>query len=143
MLLTGEHAQEGPEHPVKTVLRFRGWELRNQWLFPDDELEFGDEVYDELTIRANGLAYRASPTVDLSLTLAQDLANERSECLSKRDIRNITLVLVELPGDEDPARQDDRFVKLLHNRGLADPGIAGDVNQHRCAGGDHLTEGIE
>ena len=77
------------------------------------------------------------------LTLAQDLANEGPERLSKRCMRNIPLVLVELPGDEDPARQDDRFVQLMHERGLADPGIAADENQDRCTGDDHLTEGIE
>src|SRR5207244_12878857 len=113
VLLAGEHPQKRPELPVKTILGFPGWELRNRWLFPDDELEFGDEVHDELTIRANGLAYRVSPPVDLCLTLAQDLANEGPERLSKRGIRNVPLVLVELPGDEDPARQDDRFVQLM------------------------------
>jgi len=31
----------------------------------------------------------------------------------------------------------------MNDRGLADPGIAGDENQHRCCGSDHLIEGGE
>ena len=31
-------------------------------------------------------------------------------------------------------------MQLMHDRGLADPGIAGDENQDRRAGGDHLIE---
>ena len=140
MLLAGEHPQKGPEHHVKTTLRFGGGELGNRKLPADDKFELRDEGHDELTIRANGLAYRVSPTLDPRLTLGQDLANVGAERLSKRGIRNIPVVLVELPRQEEPARQDDCFVQLMDDRGLADPGIAGDEKENRRAGGDHLSE---
>jgi hypothetical protein len=133
MLLIGEHAQKGSECHMKTGLRFRGWKLRNRRLSTNDELDLGDEVHDELPIRANGLAYRTSPTVDLRLIFAQ----------GQRGIWNIPLLLVEFSEDEESARQDDCFVKFVHDRRLADPGIAGDQQQCRRTGGDHLVESGE
>ena len=65
MILVGERRQKGSEHHVKAALGLRGWELRNRWLFPNDELQLGDEAHDELTIQANSLPDRVSPTLDL------------------------------------------------------------------------------
>jgi len=77
VLLISKHTQKGSEYHVKTGLGFHGRKLCNRRLPTDDELEFGDEVHDELPIRANGLADRASPTINLRVIFAQDLASQR------------------------------------------------------------------
>ena len=79
----------------------------------DDEFELGNEAHNELTIRAYGFPDHLAPTLDLCLALAQDLVNDSSECLSQRGVRYVPSVLVELPGEEHPARQDDSLVQLM------------------------------
>jgi hypothetical protein len=71
------------------------------------------------------------------------MASEDSERLSQRGVRNIPSVLVEFPGKKDSSRENHRFVQLMDDRGLADPGIAGDQIQYRCSGGDHPIEGSQ
>jgi len=115
MLRSSEYAQKGSEYHVKTCLGFRGWKLHNRRLSTDDELELGDEVHNELPIRANRLMYRVSPTLNLRLAFAQDLASQGAECLRQRGIRNVSLVLIKLSEDEVSARQHDRFVQLMHD----------------------------
>jgi len=51
---------------VKTAFGIHRRELCDRWLFPDDEFELGDEVYNELTIQAIGPAYRAFRTPEPS-----------------------------------------------------------------------------
>src|ERR1700732_68343 len=81
--------------------------------------------------------------LDLRLAPAQNLANEDPKRVSERRVRNIPSVLVEFSRKEDSAPEDDRFVQLMDERGLADPGIAGDQSQYRCSSGDHLIEGSQ
>ena len=52
VLLAREHAEEAPEHQLEAVLRVLRRELRDRGLLPDHELELGNEVDHELTIRA-------------------------------------------------------------------------------------------
>ena len=51
MLRASERANEAPEHQLKSVLRFLRRQVGNGRLFADDELQFGDEVDDELAVR--------------------------------------------------------------------------------------------
>src|ERR1700691_1765731 len=141
VLLACEHSQKRSEHHVKTALGFRGGEGSNRGLLADDEHELGNEAHNELAIRANGFLNRLPPTLDRCLALAEDLANEDTQRLSQRGVRNISSVLVEFSGPEYPAWKHDRFVQLMNDRGFADSGVTGHQNQRRCSGGDHSVEG--
>ncbi len=56
MLLAREYAKEAPEHHLETVLRVLRRQVRDRRLFSDHELQLGNEVDDELTIRTQRLA---------------------------------------------------------------------------------------
>src|SRR5216684_3351624 len=51
VLWAGEHPEEPPKHHLESVLCVLRRQVRDWWLFPDYELQLGNEVDDELTIR--------------------------------------------------------------------------------------------
>jgi len=55
MFRPGEDADEAPEHQLEAVLRISWRQLWNGRLFPDDELHLGDEIDDQLAVRADRL----------------------------------------------------------------------------------------
>src|SRR3984893_19060321 len=55
VLRRGEYAEEPPEHRLEAVLRVLRREVRNGRLFPDDELDLGDEADDAWAVWADGL----------------------------------------------------------------------------------------
>ena len=69
--------------------------------------------------------------------------HQAPEGLGQGGVRDVALVLVELAGREQAARRDERLVQLVHHRGLADAGIAGDQHQLRRAVGHDPVEGGE
>jgi len=52
VLLAREHPEEAPENQLEPVLRVLRRQVRDWWLFPNDELQLGNEIDHELTIRA-------------------------------------------------------------------------------------------
>src|SRR5580704_3245657 len=96
MLPPGEHAKKAPEHQLKSVLRFSRRQVGDGRLFPDDELQFGNEVDDDLCVRAKRLCQGASPLLHFRFTLDEDLADQGLEGLRQRRVRYVALVLVEL-----------------------------------------------
>src|SRR6202163_3216356 len=52
VLLAREHPEEAPENHLEAVLRVLRRQLPDRWLFPDHELQLGNEVDDQLTVRA-------------------------------------------------------------------------------------------
>src|SRR6266404_3181200 len=96
----GERAEEPSEHPLESVLCLSRRKVRNGRLSPDQELKLGNEVDDELTVRADCLAQRVSPPVKLGIALAQKRMDKALEGLAKSGVRNVALVLVELAGRE-------------------------------------------
>ncbi len=56
VLRAGEHPEEPPEHHLEPVLRVLRRQVRDRRLFSNHELQLGNEVDDELTIRAERLA---------------------------------------------------------------------------------------
>src|ERR1700722_18705699 len=56
VLFPREYPEKPPENPLKTVLRFVWWQVRDRWLFSDHKLQRGNEVDDKLTVRAQRLA---------------------------------------------------------------------------------------
>jgi len=55
MFRTREHADEPPKHQLEAPLRVLERKLRDRWLFSDDQLELGDDVDHEPSIRAQRL----------------------------------------------------------------------------------------
>ena len=107
--------------------------IRDRRLFSDDELQFGDEVDHEPSVRAQRLAQGVAPARQLGLALAQKRADKALKGLRQRRIRDVALVLVELAGGEKAARRHQHLVQLIDDGGLADAGIAGDQHQLRRA----------
>jgi hypothetical protein len=120
VLLSGEDAQKGPEHRLEPILRFLRRDLRHSRLFANDELEFGDEVYDELAVHTHGIADRVSPTLNHCLVLTENLADQSLEGLGESRVRNVPLVLVELTRNKNAPRQHDCLVQLVYERRLTD-----------------------
>ena len=102
-----EDAEEAPEHHPETVLRVLRRQVRDRRLCPDHQLQLGDEVHDELTIRAQRLAQGVPPPAELRLAPAQQRAHQALEGLGQGGVRDVALVLVELAGREQ-ARAAER-----------------------------------
>src|SRR5580704_19741869 len=98
MLLAREHPEEAPEHHLEAVLRVLRRQVRDRRLLPDHELQLGDEIDDELAIRAQRLAQGVSRAAKLGLALAQERAGKALEGLAQGGVRDVALVLVELAG---------------------------------------------
>src|SRR3979411_1290384 len=131
MLRFGEGAEEPPDDHLEAVLRLSRREVRNGRLFSDDELQLGNEVHDELTVLAERLSQRVSPTAKLRLTLSEDRANKTPESLCESGVPDAAFVLVELAGREQATRRDQRLMQLVCHRGFANPGIAGHEHELR------------
>src|SRR6266576_180230 len=56
VLVASEHPEEAPENHLEAVLRILRRQVRDRSLLSNHKLQLGDEVDDELTIRAQGLA---------------------------------------------------------------------------------------
>src|SRR6202022_3317236 len=61
VLLPREYAEKAPENHLKAVLRVQRRQVRDRWLSPDHKLQRGNEVDDELSVRAQRLAQAAPP----------------------------------------------------------------------------------
>ena len=143
MFGAGEYADEPLQHVLKAALRVLRRKLRNRPLFADDELEFGDQVDDQLSIRAQRFQKFALPPAQLRVALAEQRPNQALERLRERRIGDIALVLVEFARCEQPAQRHLHLVQLIDDRGFADAGISRDQHQFRHAGPDDAAEGGE
>src|SRR5580700_6456842 len=76
VLLAREHPDEAPEHHLEAVLRILRRQLSDRWLSPDHELQFGNEVDDELAIRAQRLAEGVPPAAKLGLASCEERADQ-------------------------------------------------------------------
>src|SRR5258706_1934203 len=115
MLLAREHPEEAPENHLEAVLRILRRQVRDRWLFPNHEFQLGNEVDDELTIRAQCLAQGVPPPAKLGLALAQERADKALEGLAQGGVRNVALVLVELAVREHATLRDERLVQPVHH----------------------------
>src|SRR5258707_3053620 len=104
VFLSREDAEEAAEYHLEAVLRLLRRQLRDRRLFSDDQLQLGNEVHDELSIRAERLAEGIPPTAQLRLDPAQKRAHQILERLSQRDVGDVALVLVEFAGSVQAAR---------------------------------------
>src|SRR6266481_9707859 len=76
VLLAREHPEEAPENHLEPVLRVLRRQVRDRWLFPNHELQLGNEVDDELTIRAQRLAQSIPPPAERRLALGEERADK-------------------------------------------------------------------
>src|SRR6267142_1863251 len=76
VLLPREYAEEAPEDHLEPALRVLRRKLRDRWLLPDHELQFGNEVHDQLPVRAERFAQSVSPPANLRLAPAQQWAHQ-------------------------------------------------------------------
>jgi hypothetical protein len=88
-------------------------------LFSDDQLQLGNEVRDELTVRADRLAQRVSPPFKLDIALAQKRMDKALEGLAESGVRDVAFVLVEFTGREPATWVDRHLVQLVRHRRLA------------------------
>src|SRR5262249_1755783 len=119
-----EDAEKPPEYPLEAVLRVLRRQLRHRWLWANDELEFGNHIDHELPVLTERVLQRLPPCTQLGITLAQQWQEQVAEGLRQGGIRDVTLILVELPRREEAARRHERLVQFVHYRGLADTGVA-------------------
>ncbi len=110
-------------------------------MLADQEFHLGDEVHDQLPVRAQRLADGVAPAGDFGVARAQDVAHEALECLGQCGVRDVLRILVELPGRKEAARRDEHLVQLVDHRGFADAGEPGDQHQPGSALSDDAVEG--
>jgi hypothetical protein len=138
-----EHTDEPPKHQLETPLCLPRWKLRDRRLLSDEELQFGDDIDHQPSVRAQRLAECIAPAGQLGLALAEQRADQALKRLRQGGIGDVALVLVELARGEEPARRHQRLVQLVDDGRLADAGIARDQHQLRPAAPDHAVEGSE
>src|ERR1700716_233882 len=115
MVPVREHTEEASENHLEAVLCILRREVRNGRLFPDDELQLGDEVHDKLAIRAYRVLQRVSPLVYLRFALGENLIDEGLEGLCQGRVGDVALILVKLAGCEEAARRYQRLVQLIYD----------------------------
>src|SRR5258708_32493381 len=143
MPLARGYAEKPPKNHLKAVMRFVRRQVRNRGLSSDHKLQSGNEVDNELTVRAQRLPQSVPPPAKLRLALAQKRAHQALEGLGQGGVRDVPLVPVELAGREETARRDKHLVQLVHHRGFANTGIAGYEHQLWGAVSDDPVEGSE
>ncbi|MGC2786900.1 MAG: hypothetical protein WA397_24340, partial [Roseiarcus sp.] len=105
MVLAREQAEEAPENHLKAILGVLRRQVRDWRLRSDNELELGNEVDDELAVRAQRLAQGVPPPAQLGFALAEKGPHEAPEGLGQGGVRDVALVLVELARREQAARR--------------------------------------
>jgi hypothetical protein len=143
MLGARENSDETAKRRLKPALFVLRRERRQRRLRADHELELGDQIHEQLPVRAERFLQGVAPAAHLRGRLAEDQAHEALEGLGHGRVRDITLVLVELAGGKQPARRHEHAVKLIHDRRLADTGRAGDEHELGLAVRDDALESGE
>ena len=141
MLLAREHAEEAAKHQLEAILGILRRQVGDRRLCSDHQFQLGNEIDDELAVRAQRLAQGVPPLAKLHLALAEKRPHQAPESLRQGGVGNVALVLVELARREQAARRDERLVEFVDHRRLADAGIAGDQHELRCAIRDDAVEG--
>ena len=67
----------------------------DRWQVSDDQLQLGDQVDHEPSVRAQRLQKGVAPTAQLGVALAEKRSDEALKSLYERRIRDVTLVLIE------------------------------------------------
>ncbi len=126
MRTTREHGDEQQKVPVQAVLRLDGAQRRHGRLGADHMGERGDDLADDLRVGPERLEDVAPPVLDARLAFGEDLPHQAVERLDHRAVGGVAVVLVGLAAREIAFLPSERPQDLVHERGLADAGVAGD-----------------
>src|SRR5215468_10580718 len=140
MLGPCEDANEAPEHQLEAALRILWWKFRDRRLLAEDQRQFGDQVDDELSVRAQRLLKGLAPTAQLGVALAEKRPDQALEGLGQGRIGDVTLILVELARGKKAAGRNKHLVELIDDGGLADPRISRNKHQLGHAAGHDAVE---
>src|SRR6202163_620493 len=83
VLLAREHAEEAPEDHLEAILGVLRRQVRDRRLGSENELQLGNEVADELAVRAQRLAQGVPPPAKLGLALTEKGPHETPEGLGQ------------------------------------------------------------
>src|SRR5262249_48564868 len=143
MVRPREDADKLPKGQLKAPLRVLWRKLRHRRRLSDDELQFRNEIYYQSSVRAQGLPQGVAPRREVRFAFAEQRPYQAPEGLGQRGGWNVAFVLIERAGREQAARRYQHRLQLVHDRGLADAGIARDQDQFRGATLDDAIEGGE
>ena len=99
---------------MKPVLCFHRRKRMQLRLFPEDELEFGDNVDDDLRVGSKSRHEPFFPGAELRFAQREQIANQFLDCLRNGCIRHVVLELLKLTADEQPPILEDGLVHLIH-----------------------------
>src|SRR5580692_7196995 len=88
-----EYPDKTTEYQLEAALRVLWRKHRNRRLFSYDELQFGNQIHNELCVRIQRFTKGISPLTQLSFAFAQQWADEALKSLGQSCIRNVALVL--------------------------------------------------
>src|SRR5258708_403895 len=114
-----KHADESSEYQLEATLRLLRWKLRDLRLVSYDELQLGNKIDDQLTVRIQRVAKGVTPGSQVGLALGKKGPDEALKGLCERGIGDVPLVLIELAGREQAARRNEHLVQLIDDGGLA------------------------
>src|SRR5258705_9221270 len=114
-----KYADKSSEYQLEAALRLLRWKLRDRRLFSNDELQFGNKIDDELTVRIQRVPKGVTPGSEVGLALGEKGPDEALKGLRERGIGDVPLVLIELAGCEQAARPNERLVQFIDDGGLA------------------------
>jgi len=93
---------------------------RDRWLFPNHELQLGNEVDDELAIGLSA-SFGTRAIAKLDLAPAQERADKALDRLAQGGVRMSRFVLIELARGEQAARRTSALCSSLTTRNLPMP----------------------
>ncbi len=97
MLRPREYADEPTEHQLEPALRVLQRKFRDRWLVSYDELQFGNEIHNELPVQTYRPTKGVAPFAQLCLARGQKRAQKAlMKGLCQSGIRNVALVLIKL-----------------------------------------------
>ncbi len=138
----GEDLHEVLKDKMKAVLGFLGPDLGDVGLPAYDELDLGDDVRDDLPVRAQGGIKLFSPFLYTLLALGQELAGQAMEGLNDGAVGHGPAQLIVFAGDEISPLPHDGIADLAHQGGFADARLAGN-QQDLHVPVAHPLEGLE
>src|ERR1700722_4064647 len=140
MVRPGEDGDKAPNDKLKTPLRVLRRNLRNRRLISDDQLQFGNQIDDELAKRVQRVAESLAPGRQIRVALCEELPDKTLKSLCERCVRDIALMLVELAGSKEAVARDQRLMQFVDYSRLADARISRDQDQFRCTAPDDAIE---
>ena len=76
MVAPSEHGEEAAQDGEKAILGLAERQIRHRRLRADEDLEFGNEVHDETTVRPQRIQHGLAPDRELRLALDEELAHQ-------------------------------------------------------------------